>query len=262
MAIITYNGKKYNTISDACFDNGYSNSQFYAYCRDRFEISPSDMSDDLLSSAFMEFTSTKNSRNSSKIHISYGGKDYQSITDACFDLGISKDRLGNYCRNVTGRNLKDLNNEGIIGILNDFMDLCASDGYKTSSKGLKVSYNGVVYENLDDACALIKDLGRPIVKSGVFSYCKDRTGKTLSNLSFKDRSNIFAEYIEYQKEKGKHNNRREKFSVFGKEYKSIPVVLKEYGVIEGTEKDRFYQCVSKAIEEYLIETGKAKNKEW
>ena len=261
MAIITYNGKKYNTISDACFDNGYSNSQFSAYCRDKFEIPPSDMSEDLLNSSFMEFASIKNSRNSSKIHISYGGKDYQSITDACFDLGISKDRLGQYCRNVTGRNLKDMNNEGIIGILNDFMDLCASDGYRTSAKGIKVSYNGVVYENLNDACALIKDLGRPIVKSSFFLYCKSRTGKTFSNLSFKDRSNIFAEYIEYQKEKGKYPNRREKFSVFGKEYKSIPVVLKDYGVIEGTEKDRFYQCISKAIEGYLIEAGKVKNKE-
>ena len=59
MAIITYNGKKYNTISDACFDNGYSNTSFCIFCKDNYSKKPSDMDRDLLDYAFKDFCTSK-----------------------------------------------------------------------------------------------------------------------------------------------------------------------------------------------------------
>lgn len=261
MTIITYKGKKYNTISEACIDNGQSNAMFYVYCRDRVNTSPSDLDEDELNSLFMEFVSRENyGRGANRVSVLYNGKSYSSITEACFDLGIQKDRLGHYCRNVMGKSLKDLDNSSITEVLNDFIDFCSSGGYN-NKRGIKVKYNGVIYGSMDDACASVKDLGRAISKASVFTYARDRTGRCFSDLDFEDRSNLFSEYIEYQKSKGRYQNRKDKFTIFGKEYKSIATIIRDYGVIDDADRDCLYRCISRVIEEYIIETGKAKNEE-
>ena len=70
--MITYNGKKYKTISEACFDNGQSNARFYVYCRDRVNTSPSDLDEEELNSLFTEFVSRENyGRGSNRVFEEY-----------------------------------------------------------------------------------------------------------------------------------------------------------------------------------------------
>lgn len=265
MAIITYNGKKYNTISDACFDNGHSNTSFCIFCKDNYSKKPSDMDRDLLDYAFKDFCTSKKETRVIKNRLVFNGKEYGSLTEACNDVGIDNVRFSRYCACVYGKGPTRFDIDTLNRVFSEFVDFSRSqDGEERVQDGrcTGLTYNGVTYKSLGAACIEVgKNIQWSVSKSGVMTYCKKRTGKTFASLSIDDRSVIFSDFIKYLSNKGLSTGRADEFKVFGKYYKSVTGIITSYGIFSKDDVDGLYDYISMAIEDYLKLSGKVDKKE-
>lgn len=120
--------------------------------------------------------------------MSYNGKTYKSIKNACNDVGVSVEGFYGYCVANYKTSAKTMSIKERSRVFEEYMANRGGSEYS-------ISYNGMVYNSAEKACKEAE------VSFGAFSYfCKKSTGMGVGELSIDERSRLFEEYA---KAKGK-----------------------------------------------------------
>ena len=97
---VRYNGKVYDSISAACNSVHVSENGFRYFCNKNYGNLPSMMDPCSVEKAFADYINLKKDRSYA---IKYNGKCYNTIAEACKELGINRASFINFCNRTTGK---------------------------------------------------------------------------------------------------------------------------------------------------------------
>lgn len=188
---VSYEGVTYSSVMDACVDLTGSKSQYSAlnsYCYDELGISYAKIYEkDIRNDILAEYINRKSTLHRG-LEVSYNGKTYKSIKNACNDVGVSVEGFYGYCVANYKTSAKTMSIKERSRVFEEYMANRGGSEYS-------ISYNGMVYNSAEKACKEAE------VSFGAFSYfCKKSTGMGVGELSIDERSRLFEEYA---KAKGK-----------------------------------------------------------
>ena len=227
---VVYNGVTYKTIKSACADVGVSEAGFYEYCITKYKNNAKGMSRNELSKAFEEYTD----RYVGKVGytLSYNGKDYTSVMNACIDAGVSYSSFRNFCRRISGKDTCDLSTVERGALLGEYV----------KSKG--VSYKGKVYKNVKSMCE-----SEGVSHPGFIRYCKRVYGNTPAKMGSCSLENALIDYMGL-----KSNNTSPCAIVYkGKNYSSTLCACREVGITRTSFTSFCCRVTGKVFHELSVE---------